>query len=230
MKYSNSIPKTSIVIPFKNPANSKQRLSKILTGAQRYELAISLFEDTIDAVKSATNKNEDRFKIIVVTDSEYVDEIAKAHGADTFIEKVSEGETAAAYAAARRSIELGFLRQVVIPGDMAALDPKDVYELLNTNPPSPSVVLCPAVGDDGTNAIMTSPPDSIPFRFGKASLPEYIEKGNKLNLNTVVIRLKSFVLDVDTPEDLKAFSAKNLDTRSANLVNNWFTSRSIKIA
>lgn len=132
--------------------------------------------------------------------------MAQELGAGVILEENARGETEAVNLATRISLERGYDRQVVIPADLADLDAREVEELLAFELAAPSVVLVPAVGDDGTNAIMTAPPDAIPFRFGRASFAEYLLRAAELGATARVLRLKSFVLDIDTPEDLNAAS------------------------
>lgn len=193
------IPSTNIVVPFKDPTRSKERLADFLSPAERKELAIALFHKTMSVLLSVTPD------VLVVTDSFDVKAMAEAIGAKTLLENNARGETEAVAFATQWSVDQGFQRQVVVPADLADLRAEDLTRLLAEAVPAPSVVLVPAVGDDGTNAIMTSPPDALPFRFGKASFAGYLLRAAELSVTARVLRLESFILDVDTPEDLKAF-------------------------
>lgn len=214
---SRSSPRTIIVVPFKDPARAKERLSDFLTAAQRRELALALFDSTLGTLAAFRNRAE----LLVVTDSAEIGARAREAEAETLVEKSSRGETAAIEEATRWNIARGFERQVVIPGDMARLDPTDINALLTFDLLPPSVILAPAVGDDGTNAIMTSPPDAVPFRFGKASFPEYLLRAAERGVQARVLRLPSFVLDIDTPEDLRRFLADPVETPARRLIRRW---------
>ncbi len=211
------LPSTVIVVPFKDPTTSKQRLSEFLTPAQREELARELFRETLATLVGLPS----RPAVLVVTNSPEVADFARGQGAEALVETESRGETAAVNDATRWSIERGYDRQIVIPGDMARLDTAEVERLLATVIAAPSVVLCPAVNDDGTNAIMTAPPDAVPFRFGKASFPEYLLRAAERGVSARVLRLESFVLDIDTPEDLSRFLADDPGTPVALLLRSW---------
>jgi 2-phospho-L-lactate guanylyltransferase len=207
----------NIVVPFKDPSTAKQRLSEFLTADQRRILAVTLFDQTLGLLTSLPSEPH----ILVVTDSESIAARARSAGVSTLLELKGNGETAAVQAATAWSIHHRFARQIVIPADMARLDPREVEMLIATRIPPPSVVLCPAVGDDGTNAILSSPPDAVPFRFGKASFPEYLVRAAERGVTARILRLPSFVLDLDTPEDLKSFISGPVETPAHELLREW---------
>lgn len=207
---------TVILVPFKEPTGSKTRLAHLLSPERRHALALALFDETL-RVLIANGTAE----VAVVTDSEVVAERARSAGALVVLDGDSRGETAAIEAATRWSAAQGYARQLVVPGDMAALDPSQLSELLACRPPDPGVVLAPAVGEDGTNAILTSPPDCLPYRFGRGSFPEYLARAATLGLHVRVLRLRSFLLDIDTPEDLREFLALSPDVPAIALLRSW---------
>lgn len=207
----------NIVIPIKNPDGAKERLAALLTTEQRRELAYALIDQTLDFFKPYRS----RANILIVTDSERIASRARESGYDVLLEEKAEGETSAVNRATRWSMEKGFRSQVVIPGDMAGIDPEDMERLLSHPRPDPSVILCPAVGDDGTNAILTTPPDAIPFRFGVRSFPDYRARAEERGIPCEVLRLRSMVLDLDTPDDLRALLSNGSSPRIKDLLSSW---------
>lgn len=207
----------NIVIPIKNPDGAKERLAALLTTEQRRELAYALIDQTLDFFKPYRS----RANILIVTDSERIASRARESGYDVLLEEKAEGETSAVNRATRWSMEKGFRSQVVIPGDMAGIDPEDMERLLSHPRPDPSVILCPAVGDDGTNAILTTPPDAIPFRFGVRSFPDYRARVEERGIPCEILRLRSMLLDLDTPDDLRAFLSNGSSPRIKDLLISW---------
>lgn len=214
--------KICIVVPVKNPLGAKQRLAEVLSPEHRHELALAL----LDHVLNTLNPFLTRATVLVVTDSDEILERVRALGVQTLMEKSGRGETEAVNAATRWSLKNGFTRQIVIPGDLPCLSGRDIERLLSEPIQAPSVVLCPATGDDGTNAILTSPPDVLEFRFGARSFPDYVERAAKKNVPCKILRLESLVLDLDTPEDLKTFVDGSRDGDQAapplrRLIESW---------
>lgn len=213
----SKIPRTNIVVPAKDPSYAKSRLSSYLSQPQRQELFKVLFKNVLKTLVSLPSCPH----VLVVTDSRFIKEVSEQTGASVLWENNPKGETEAVNKATRWSIENGYQRQLVIPGDMAHLNPDEVEHLLTLDLPSPSVVLCPAVNDDGTNGILTSPPDIIEFRFGNLSFPDYQKKAKQKNAHLEILRLKSFVLDLDTPEDLNMFMDSNDHNPARDLIRSW---------
>lgn len=207
----------NIVLPIKDPANAKERLASLLSPEQRRVLALMLIEQTFDFFKDFTSVAN----ILVVTDSEWVAGRAKEEGFSVLREESADGETAAVERATRWSAEHGFRSQVVVPGDMAELDAGEIRRLLAQERPDPSVILCPATGDDGTNAILTTPPDAIRFRFGDRSFPDYVEQARAKGIPCSVVRLESLVLDMDTPEDVRALLRNGRNAILKKVLEEW---------
>ena len=207
----------NIVLPIKDPRGAKERLSPLLTPEQRLELAHYLIDQTF----SFFNGFLDRAHVLVITDSAKIAQRAEASGFTALKEEQAEGETAAVERATEWSVAHGFRSQVVIPGDMARIDADELIQLLHTPRPDPSVILVPAVGDDGTNAILTTPPNVIPFRFGNSSFPDYCERAAQQNVPCEIVRLPSFVLDLDTPDDLKAAVQQGRNAQLREMLTQW---------
>ena len=139
------------------------------------------------------------------------------------MEEQAEGETRAVEKATAWSVEKGYRSQLVVPGDMAVLGLADIAELLEHPREFPSVVLCPATDDDGTNALLCSPPDVIPYRFGEASFPEYRARARERDVPCHILRIPGFVLDLDTPDDVKTFMAGVGSHPARTLLEQWLT-------
>lgn len=190
----------NILLPIKNPNAAKERLSELLTIQQRRNLAEFLIEQTFQFFGTFL----DLADVLVVTDSPAIAQRGGEHGFASLVEEKAEGETKAVERGTEWSVSNGYASQVVIPGDMVALDPVELRQLLQTDRPSPGVILCPATGEDGTNAIMTSPPNVIAFRFGARSFPDYCDRAQQAGVDCRIVRLKSLVLDLDTPDDVRS--------------------------
>jgi len=213
----------NIVIPAKDPARAKERLAPILTAEQRSRLALMLFDRVLRIFKGLSQQ----YHILVVTDSDRMEERAARQSVTVLRETEATGETQAVEMATAWSVANGFRSQMVVPADMPNLSPADLATLLNTPRENPSVILCPATGDDGTNAIVTTPPHVIPFRFGQRSFPDYRTRAAERQVPCRVVRLSSLVLDLDTPEDLALFLADNVDHPVRNLLATWNVHRKL---
>ena len=210
-------PTLNIVIPAKDPHGAKSRLSARLSPDQREALALALFRQTLSFFQTFPAAHH----VLVVTDSERMQAIALEFGATVLLEQEATGETDAVNKATAWSVEHGFGAQLVVPADMAAWSEKDMLQLVGSPYTEPCLVLCPATDDDGTNAILSMPPDVVPFRFGDKSFPDYRQRAVERNVPCTVLRLPSLVLDLDTPEDLDRFLMMSHPSPLRELVDSW---------
>jgi len=190
--------KLSIVIPMKNPECSKTRLAKVLNPSERKRLALYLFEKNLGFFRQMYPQHN----LLVVTESQEIQRIAEGYGADVLQEEPQQsGLNAAVSQAARYNADRGFDSQLVIPGDIQELDCDEIETLLNHRVTERSVIVCPSY-DGGTNAIMTTPPDVMPFCFGPNSSRKHLLAAFEAGLHTRRVFLESLSHDIDRPEDL----------------------------
>ncbi|AAZ28067.1 2-phospho-L-lactate guanylyltransferase [Colwellia psychrerythraea] len=189
--------RTNIVIPMKDPQLSKTRLDPQLSSRQRQALALSMFKTTL----SFFNKYFPQHHLLVVTASEFISDIACTYGASVLIE-TKLGLRQAVESAARWSLNNDFQSQLLIPADIAELDYREFERLLMIYRPVPSVLLCPAF-DLGTNALLTTPPNAIPFLYGIDSSLAHQRVAQERDIVCQVIKLPALALDIDTPDDLE---------------------------
>lgn len=207
----------NIVVPIKDPSRSKQRLRRILSPEERGRLSIALFEGVLEALE----KRPPGSQLLVATESRFWWDRLQAHGVTILRLKEALGETEAVLRATEWSMQHQFTSQLVIPGDMGALDPSDMRTLWEAPRPNPSLLLCPAAGDDGTNGVLSTPPDAVPHRFGKSSFGVFRKEAQRRNIPCNVMRLKSFSLDIDTEDDLRCLSQMGGSGRIEQLLEGW---------
>jgi 2-phospho-L-lactate guanylyltransferase len=190
--------KLSIVIPMKSPERSKSRLAKVLSRNQRKKLALSLFERNLCFFRDRYPQHN----LLVVTESPRIKDVAESYGAEVLMETEKlAGLNAAVSFAAEYNAERGIDTQLVIPGDIQSIDFDEIETLLSYRVASRSAIICPAY-DGGTNAIMTTPPNVMPFSFGSNSSQIHLLAAFQAGLHAKRLFLESLSFDVDRPEDL----------------------------
>jgi 2-phospho-L-lactate/phosphoenolpyruvate guanylyltransferase len=189
--------KPLIVIPVKGFGAAKSRLGGALSPDRRAVLARRLCERTLRFFRQRLPEHD----LLVVTSSVSIATLARHHGAQVLHEPAAEGLSMAARRAAAWSRRRGYLAQLLVPADIAQLDEGEIRQLLSAHHAGPGVVICPA-SDGGTNALLTSPPDAIPFHFGKRSSEAHREAALCLGLPCQVMELAKLRFDLDTPDDL----------------------------
>jgi 2-phospho-L-lactate guanylyltransferase len=93
---------------------------------------------------------------------------------------------------------------LVLPADIPFLAVQDIEVILTGSTQGPKVILCPSKEGTGTNALLRTPPDAIPARFGPNSFSLHLLEAHTKNIPCEVHSLPRVALDIDTPEDLLA--------------------------
>ena len=199
-----------IVVPMKNPNNSKSRLSDTLTREARKRLAILLFRNTIDVLINSLKLSEKNFDIAVITNSDQISEIAKKKDIlvieDDTDPVLSRSITIASNWAKFNSYE----SMCVIPADLADPKIKDIISFISYPLPERGLVITPSI-DLGTNALHVSPVNLIKFQYGKKSSLKHINSAKNVGVTPIMLPFDSLRFDVDTSYDLKELLAINPD-------------------
>jgi 2-phospho-L-lactate guanylyltransferase len=77
--------------------------------------------------------------------------------------------------------------------------------VLSAHLPAPSFTISPAHDDLGSNAVVCSPPQSVPLRFGDNSYFPHLDAARRQRIEPSVIRQPGIAMDIDHPVDLAAF-------------------------
>ena len=184
-----------LVVPMKDPAASKTRLSATLPAGERRRLARLLFRQTL-TVLLQTRKSAP-FDLAVVTGSEEATAIAQEMGVGVISEGHETTLTGAVSEAADWAAAQGYASLCIVPADLAAPDPRDVERLITTGLRDKRALICPST-DLGTNALFVAPPTAMPFAYGPRSATRHLENAERAGLNPALLPLESLRFDIDT--------------------------------
>lgn len=190
---------TVAVIPVKQLANAKQRLSGVLSAEQRRDLFRAMLEDVLEAATSCDRVE----KVIVVTDDAEVADIAHAFGAETRPEPGKPGLIEAVAETGRQLANESVERMVFLPADIPLVSVEELEVVLDgPTGEGPDMMIVPAHDLGGSNCVVTAPPDCMPFAFGVDSFRRHLDIARDLGIEPSVARLPGIGLDIDTPDDL----------------------------
>lgn len=193
----------------KDFASAKQRLEAVLSPADRRRLAQAMFRDVLKALTSVSELET----IAIVTKDEHAITIATRMGAVIIDEPENRGETEAVALAADVLTRWGVQTMLVVPGDIPLITGQDVEQIIQAGR-SADVVLVPSHDERGTNAVLLTPPHSLPLRFGHESFRPHLEAAWARGLRAKVLRLPRLALDIDTPADLAALARCSARTQT----------------
>jgi 2-phospho-L-lactate/phosphoenolpyruvate guanylyltransferase len=202
------------VVPVKEFARAKERLAPLLSPRLRQELAAAMFEDVLESLSAARGLAG----IVVVTIEPAASEISLRYGAKIWTEGARDGHTGAVTAAAHRLAAKGSA-MLTMPGDIPRVATADVASLLTAFAGGAAFAIAPAWDELGSNAIVCSPADLVPLRFGPDSFFPHLAAARALGLQPAVIRNDAIALDLDEPAELARFMAKRSPTRTWELLD-----------
>lgn len=201
---------TLVIIPMKDPAVSKTRLSSALQADERERLAQLLFENTL----SFFAKKCPFLPKLVVTESAAIAQCARHSGAHVLREPERRGLNAALNAGTTWAIQQGYTATLIVAADVAVWEAHEIEDLFIAGTGN-TVVIAEAI-DGGTNALLLPSPNACSFRFGPGSAVLHEISAKERGYRVTRMHLPFLARDVDTPEDLEIWEAGDrANSRSA---------------
>ena len=190
------------VLPVKELAGAKGRLSPLLSPKERQALARVTVGEVMDALAAARGLAG----ILVVTLDPWAAAQAARIGARVVEEGARDGHTGSVAAAVRLLAREGRRGMLTMPGDVPAATSAVIEAVLAAHPAAGrAFTIVPAHDERGSNAVLCSPPDAVPLRFGDDSYRPHLDAARREGIEPRVVRLPGIALDLDHPADLAAF-------------------------
>jgi 2-phospho-L-lactate guanylyltransferase len=102
--------------------------------------------------------------------------------------------------------EEGEASVLLLPADVPLINVDNLQQMFSQHT-MPGVTLVPAMSDEGTNAMMVSPPQLITPGFGHLSSQRHGDFCRAKGIEPTVLCIPELGLDVDTVDDLRALMA-----------------------
>jgi len=205
-----------ILVPIKNTAAAKQRLSSILDQPARTQLAQAMLTDVL----SALHGWKDRPRVGIVTSDPYAVKLAHEYQFEVVPDPDNPGETGAIEMATWECVERGEDSTLVIPADIPLMQAWEL-EVILQQAPAEGAVLVPAGDGRGTNAAFRRPANLFPLRFGNDSFKPHHAAAQATGKPCIVLQLPGIGVDVDNPADLQQLVFLAGETRAQVLARGW---------
>jgi 2-phospho-L-lactate guanylyltransferase len=208
------------VIPVKETTAAKERLGEALPRHLRPGLALAMLEDVLSAVaKTLHNGSHGHGShglagIAVVTLDPDAQALAQRYGARILTDDARGGHTAAVAAAARTLAQEGRAGMLQMPGDIPLVGADEISLLIAMRRASPSFTIAPSHDDFGSNAVLVCPPTAVPLTFGDDSFYPHLRAAQACGIKPLIVRQHGIGLDIDRPEDIRAFAQLRSRTRA----------------
>ena len=201
------------VVPVKELAGAKQRLSSCLSPEERRALATIMLEDVLDALSAV----QQLAGVLVVTVDPVARSLAGRYGARIVTEAAREGHTGAVAGAARLLAYEGHAGMMTMPGDIPRASSAEITATLAAHRAAPAFTIVPAHDDLGSNAIICSQPDAVPLRFGEDSFYPHLDVARAHGIDPLIVRHPGIGMDIDNPVDLVTFLKMSPPVRTRTL-------------
>lgn len=203
------------LLPVKSLTSAKGRLGAAISTAEREALTRAMLADMVEALAQARCLD----RTYVLSADAAVLRTADELGAAPLLEDVpGAGLNRAVAAAAEKLATAGITRLLTIPGDVPLIEPGDIDTAFAIDARAWPVVLIPSASGTGTNGLLLSPPTALVPRFEGASLAAHQSACRDRGLAFRILELRSFGLDVDTPEDLAELALRGRHRRAGRIL------------
>ncbi len=202
-----------VLVPVSPLGSAKGRLAGVLTEVERRALALTTLSTVLQAIRDAGAE------AIVLTRDPLVAAEAAARAAVLEEAPDVQGLNAQLERAAAR---LDGRELLILHADLPLASGDALARLVEAAPPPRSATLVPS-RDGGTNAMLLRPPGRFPLRYGPGSARRHAEEARAAGFRIVCARIPELALDLDTPDDLRAFLAlpEAARTPAGSLLLRW---------
>jgi 2-phospho-L-lactate guanylyltransferase len=205
------------VIPVKEFDGAKHRLSDLLSPPERRLLVETMLTDMLNAVAGCRRLAG----VMIVTIDPRATVLGEKIGARILTEGARDGHTGSVNAGRRILAREAHGGMITLPGDIPAIRAAEIDAVLSAHRATPSFTISPAHDDQGSNAVVCSPPESVPLRFGDNSYFPHLDAARLHGIEPTVIRQPGIAMDIDHPLDLSLFLRlpQSTDTRTRALLD-----------
>jgi 2-phospho-L-lactate guanylyltransferase len=191
------------ILPVKEMAGAKQRLAPLLSPEERIALMQVMLRDVLAVLSAA----QGLAGIALVTLDPWAEAFAQEHGARIITEGAREGHSGAVTAAAAVLQAEGVAAILTLPGDIPAAKPMEIEALIAAASAPPAFIIAPAHDEQGSNAILMSPPNAVKLRFGEDSYFPHLAASRAAGIVPHILHLPGIAMDIDHPADIARFAS-----------------------
>lgn len=195
------------IVPFKSLRHAKQRLANYINVEQREQLIAAMLEDTLSALIAAGGLD----RVLLVSDDPFAAQLADRLGVDFQTEPAqAQGLNAVLQTVSDDLSRQGYASALIAHGDLPLLSANEVQQLLSQHLALNSrakISLAPDRDHDGSNCLICSPPNVLPFSYGRGSCEKHLAIAAQGGILSEIVELAGASLDIDEPLDLQQLLA-----------------------
>ena len=147
--------------------------------------------------------------------------MGQEHGGGIITAGAREGHTGAVVTAAGQLKAEGVPAILTLPGDIPAAKPMEIEAIIQAASATPAFIIAPAHDEQGSNAILMSPPDAVKLRFGEDSYFPHLAAARAAGITPHILPLPGIAMDIDNPADIARFASRPKAASTLTLA--WLT-------
>lgn len=190
--------RTWALVPLKNLAQAKSRLSPAADPATRRELVLAMAEDVL----SVLGQVEGIERILLVSNEPEAGSLLRHPGLDVFYSSDHEGLNLELEQAAAHAANGGAERVLILHADLPWLSRGSLQRFIDNCPEDAVCIARDKIGT-GTNAVLAPLPLPLPLVFGVESLPKFRAEAAARDLGLQVADDPHLAQDIDRPADFE---------------------------
>lgn len=188
---------TAAIVPLRSLHDGKQRLSGVLSSAERGALVQQLFLRAHAAILGSGCVD---LLCVVSPDADLLAWVERA-GAVPLLQSDAGLNAGLEYARHTLTERGNWSSLLVVLPDLPLIQAADIAAMARLSQPQ-SIVIASDRHGSGTNALLMQPANAIPFRFGAHSLQRHLAAARSHGLAIKRYTAASVAFDLDTAEDL----------------------------
>ena len=197
------------LLPLKDFVNAKQRLAGVLAPHERRRL----FQAMVDDVLTVLAQHPDIDNTVIVSDDPSAELLAEHYGVSYWPESAVQGSDLNSVVSNTAALfeTQGVDSLLVVHGDLPLLCGKELSHLIAAHQAldKPAISIAPDRHQQGTNCLLSSPPQVITFHYGEGSLIKHCAHAKQAGAVVSVEQLAGIGCDIDLPDDIMALLRKS---------------------
>jgi len=203
------------IVPARPLEEGKSRLAEALTPDERQRLNQRFFRQTLDVTAAVVGRE----RTLVISRSESLLAIAQSLSFETLLEFTPYGLNAALTQAAEAARQRGATGVLSVSCDLPFLIPDELRALIEVAHQGDGMAIASDRAGTGTNALVMSPVNAIPYRYGIGSFAAHQEAARAAGLTLNVVRRAGLSFDIDTPDDFEQMEEIRRETNPVKLAS-----------
>ncbi|MBV9791529.1 MAG: 2-phospho-L-lactate guanylyltransferase [Chloroflexi bacterium] len=199
---------TAAIVPLRSLHDGKQRLSGVLSSAERGALVQQLFLRAHAAILGSGCVD---LLCVVSPDADLLAWVERA-GAVPLLQSDAGLNAGLEYARHTLTERGSWSSLLVVLPDLPLIQATDIAAMARLSQPQ-SIVIASDRHGSGTNALLMQPASAIPFRFGAHSLQRHLAAARSHGLTIKRYTASSVAFDLDTAEDLNLLRESDVSSQ-----------------